>query len=93
MNWTRQQCLTLLISFSFIASGCSSGPKISEEPWDLNEATRWLKLYCSPVPMQTEISGSVVIRAQTEEFKGQMPGSIRVWNTGDFVLEATHMLG
>lgn len=74
-----------------LASSCSTAPKRAHDTLTLPRAKEWLEHYCSKGPRA--LSGSLVFQANTPEFKGQHPGSIRIDKSGAFVLEATHILG
>lgn len=70
---------------------CSSAPTRAQDTISVSQAREWLAQYCSKGPR--ELSGSLVFLANTPEFKGQHPGSVRMEKSGAFVLEATHILG
>ncbi len=80
--------------FGFLVSAlgaCSSAPKISKTSLSDREATEWLHRYCSPGPRG--IGGELVMKANTKEFKGQYPASLRIEKNGQFTLETTNILG
>ncbi len=81
-------------AFAFLlilATACATPPKPDESVLSSGEARAWLERYCSRGPRA--ISGNLIVRANTREFKGQHPASVRFEPNGSFVLEVTHLLG
>ena len=74
-----------------VISACASTPVRDEGGVTLEEAKTWLSRYCSKGPR--DLSGSLVFKAKTKEFKGQHPGNLRFDPGGGFSLEVTHILG
>lgn len=83
--------LAFPLVFALIMSSCVSAPKRDEAGVSVEEARTWLGRYCSPGPRA--LSGSLVFKAKTKEFKGQHPGSLRFESGGGFTFEVTHILG
>jgi hypothetical protein len=81
----------LLMLIASSTWSCSTAPKRAGESLSISQAREWLAQYCSKGPRG--LSGSLVFLANTPEFKGQHPGSVRMEKSGAFVLEATHILG
>jgi len=79
------------LAMACLLSSCATAPKRDESSWNVNRARAWLSKYCSKGPIS--LSGSVVLQANTREFKGQHPASIRMEKDGSFLLEVTHILG
>ena len=86
----------LLGAMMSLISGCSSTPKASTLPVAASDAKDWLVYYCSPVrenkPLP-ELTGSLMMKARTQEFKGQYPASLHFDSSGAFQLEITNILG
>jgi hypothetical protein len=87
----RRAALLSLPMFLVFAASCSTAPQRAQDTLSVSQAKEWLARYCFKGPR--ELSGSLVFQANTPEFKGQHPGSVRMERTGAFVLEATHILG
>lgn len=83
--------LTFILSVFLFA--CSSTPKLSERKVSDSETINWLKQYCSSSAPEKSVQGEMVMRANTQEFKGQFPASIKVEKDGKFVLEVTNIIG
>lgn len=75
-----------------ISLSCASAPKASEAPVSRSEAAAWFERFCS-VPEKSEISGSLVLRSKTPEFKGQFPATVRFQKDSKFVFEVTNIVG
>ena len=81
-----------LIPFSVVLLGaCATAPKLDSSRLSLSEASVWLERYCSKGPR--DLTGTLVVQANTREFKGQHPASLRFDPQGSFTLEVTHILG
>jgi hypothetical protein len=91
LNRTGFPLIFSVLAMACLLSSCSTAPKRDESSWSGSGARQWLSKYCSKGPIS--VSGSVVIQANTREFKGQHPASIRMENDGSFLLEVTHILG
>ncbi len=76
----------LMLCFS-----CATAPKPASDRLTEVQAKSWLARYCSAGPR--ELSGSLVLQANTREFKGQHPASVHFEPSGRFTLEVTHILG
>lgn len=70
---------------------CSSFPLFNKDPLSVEEAYQWLNENCSRGPRET--SGDVVAKANTREFKGRYPATLKVQLSGKFVVEVTNILG
>ena len=76
--------------------GCASAPKVSQVALTRLGAEQWLQHYCSSLNFQkisAELSGEVVMKATTKEFKGQYPASIHFEANGVFSMEVTNIIG
>jgi hypothetical protein len=84
----------LAIGITFLSS-CASSPKASTAAATDAEAKAWLNQYCSSVSQHSsaELFGSLIMRARTEEFKGQYPATLHYDRSGAFQLEVTNILG
>jgi len=83
---------SLSVAFlSILAGACATAPKPDSAALSSAEASGWLERYCSKGPR--DLSGSLVVHANTREFKGQHPASLRFDPKGGFVLEVTNILG
>ena len=88
----NQFCLfNALTALVFVFSACSSPPKVSETALSDRDAKEWLHRYCSRGTR--DLSGDLVMKANTKEFKGQYPASLRFEKSGQFTLETTNILG
>jgi hypothetical protein len=74
-----------------LTSACTSSPKASLSAVTENQAKVWFANYCSK-GLHAQ-SGDLVIRANTPEFKGQFPASLRFEADGSFALEITNIVG
>lgn len=79
------------VLFSTFLSSCSSTPKVSAERVSEAQAKSWFQKYCSKGPR--ELTGDLVVKSNTREFKGQFPAGIHIDPTGSFKLEVTTILG
>ena len=70
---------------------CASAPKMNQDSVSTEIARQWLKANCSFG--FREVSGEVLIKANTKEFKGRYPATLRVEASGKFILEVTNILG
>ena len=84
-------------SLLILLSACSSIPKSSTEKVSHEEAQTFLKKYCTPMVSQglfeKELTGEVIVRSSTKEFKGQYPASIHFSKNKEFTVEVTNMIG
>ncbi len=85
--------LASFVLFFIFLNGCSSTPKLSDRAVSFPETQAWLKQYCAKNVTDKAVQGEMVLRANTQEFKGQFPASIRVEPDGKFVLEVTNIIG
>lgn len=80
-----------------LLSSCASTPKSSQEKISKQEAEAFLKKYCSKIvpkkALEQEMTGDILVRSSTKEFKGQYPASIHYSKDQDFSLEITNLLG
>ncbi len=83
--------ITAFLFLSCFAAACATAPKPDDSVLSSSEARTWLERYCSRGARA--ISGNLIVRANTREFKGQHPASVRFEPNGSFVLEVTHLLG
>jgi hypothetical protein len=74
----------------FIAS-CSSTPKASLAKVSEVQAKEWFNRFCSK-GLRAQ-SGDMILKANTQEFKGLYPANLRFESNGAFVLEVTNILG
>ena len=81
----------VIIILSLFAGACATAPKPDSTALSGSEAASWLDRYCSKGPRDLE--GSLVVHANTREFKGQHPASLRFDPKGGFILEVTNILG
>lgn len=79
-----------LLLFVFLPA-CASTPRISGEGIALDRARTWLDRYCSRGP--EAIEGSLSVKSDTPDFRGQFPASLRFESNGRFELEVTGLLG
>ena len=81
----------------FALSSCSSTPQSSLAKVSQNEADAFLKKYCSSFSskqtLDQELTGEILVRSSTKEFKGQYPASIHFSKEKDFSLEVTNLIG
>jgi hypothetical protein len=86
--------LILLVIF---ASACSTPPSVNRSAVSVKDAEVWLNRYCSKFQIQkqqsNELSGELIMRSNTREFKGQYPASLRFEKSGVFQMEMTSILG
>ena len=76
----------------FLAA-CTSAPPLSQSQVSQKEAEVWLQKFCAlPVPAH-ELTGDLVMKANTREFKGQYPASLHFEKKGSFILEVTSIIG
>lgn len=87
--------IALVFMLALLGASCATAPKLSETKFSRESSLQWLNEYCaySLVPNEKSIEGSLALKAQTPEFKGQHPASIRVNTNGSFFMEVTHILG
>ena len=80
-----------------ILASCSTAPKASDKTITESEAREFLSKRCSLVGSGSAalkgLSGEILMRSSTREFKGQYPASIHFSNKGEFVLEVTNVIG
>jgi len=80
-----------------ILASCSTAPKASDKTITESEAREFLSKRCSLVGTGSAalkgLSGEILVRSSTREFKGQYPASIHFSNKGEFVLEVTNVIG
>jgi hypothetical protein len=78
-------------------TACSSTPKSSQEKISQEEATAFLKKYCSiysaKSSLDQELTGDIVVRSSTKEFKGQYPASVHFSKDKSFTMEVTNLIG
>ena len=78
-------------------TACSSTPKSSQEKISQEEATAFLKKYCSTYSSKSsldqELIGDIVVRSSTKEFKGQYPASVHFSKDKSFTMEVTNLIG
>lgn len=91
MNTLTARLLSVAILPLFLAS-CASGPRVSEEAVSQPSADAWFRKYCSDNGTKT-VNGELVIKSNTQEFKGQFPASVAFNPDGSFNLEVTNILG
>ncbi len=84
--------LLAALSMGFVGS-CSTAPKLAQDTLTAQTAEKWLNQYCSPEIHESAIAGQMIVRADTQEFKGQFPASVALDKSGQFVLEVTNILG
>lgn len=91
--------LKFISAFLFAAtlSACSSTPKSSQEKISFQEAQAFLKQYCSKIEnqksLERELTGDILVRSSTKEFRGQYPASIHFSKDKEFTLEVTNLIG
>ena len=87
----------LLFTILILLSACSTVPRIDENSISSADAQKWMTQYCSslnPAALsERELSGELVMKSSTKEFKGQFPATIHYEKSGKFVMEATNILG
>jgi len=83
---------TLVFLALLFVVGCASTPKTNQEKISIVEAQAWLTRYCSK-PIDHEMAGSLVMKANTKEIKGQYPASLHFDANGPFQLEVTNIIG
>ena len=83
----------LIFSLLVLVTACSSTPKISIKVASQAEAEKWLSRYCAKLHPQSELLGNLVMKANTQEFKGQYPASLHFDQGGAFQLEVTNIIG
>lgn len=93
--FNQKICISLTL-MAFLAA-CSSTPKSSQEKISQQEAEVFLKRYCSTFSakktLDQELTGDILVRSSTKEFKGQYPASIHFSKEKDFTLEVTNLIG
>ena len=83
--------IPFLFLFVLFLNACATAPKLDSSQLSTADALGWLEHYCSKGPR--ELTGTLVVHANTREFKGQHPASLRFDSQGAFTLEVTHILG
>jgi hypothetical protein len=87
----RQLASLYFLAFPVLFAACSSPPKASVVAVSETQAKAWFAQYCSK-GLRNQ-NGDMVLKANTQEFKGQYPANLRFEATGGFVLEVTSILG
>jgi hypothetical protein len=80
-----------ILLLALFADACATAPKPDSAALSGADAVAWLDRYCSKGPR--DLAGTLVVRANTREFKGQHPASLRFDRKGGFILEVTNILG
>jgi hypothetical protein len=83
--------IPIVFIFSLGLGACASAPKLDASKLSTPEAAAWFERFCSKGPR--DLTGTLVVQANTREFKGQHPASLRFDPKGTFTLEVTHILG
>ena len=88
--------ILLALGFLILNFGCASSPKVDQSHLTQSDAVNWLNQYCSKIDFKKaapELSGDVVMKSTTPEFKGQYPASIHFDSNGVFTMEITNVIG
>jgi len=87
----------LILTIGLFMSACSSTPSIDASAISTHDAEQWLSTYCSKFDVRKasghELSGDLVMRSNTREFKGQYPAGLHFDRSGNFTLEVTNIIG
>ena len=90
MNLFNIRVYFSILVISFLSS-CASVPRVSTSTVSEKEATAWFQKYCSKGVR--ELSGELVMKSNTPEFKGQYPASLHFDKNGNFTMEVNNIIG
>jgi hypothetical protein len=80
-----------LIPALLLAGACAGTPKVSLDRVSEDQAKIWLERNCSV--SSKSLTGELVLKSDSVDFKGQFPAQVRFERDGTYVLEVTHLLG
>jgi|GEM_PF-2220931 len=87
----------LVLTICLWMSACTSTPSIDPSAISTHDAEQWLSTYCSKFDVRKasgrELSGDLVMRSNTREFRGQYPAGLHFDRNGNFTMEVTNIIG
>ncbi len=81
----------LLLPASLLMGACAGTPPVSLDRISADQAKVWLGRYCSD--RGGSLTGQLVVKSDSSDFRGQFLAQVRFEQGGAFVLEVTHLLG
>jgi hypothetical protein len=81
----------LWLPASFMMSACAGTPPVSLDRVSADQAKAWLGRHCSVEV--APLTGQLVVKSDSADFRGQFLAQVRFEKGGAFVLEVTHLLG
>ena len=87
--------LGFLVSALLLMGACASAPRVSLTRVSEDQARAWLGRYCSLSGSAGShgLTGELVVKSDSADFRGQFPAQVRFERNGNFVMEVTHLLG
>ncbi len=81
----------LLVPALLLIGACAGTPKVSLDRVSEEQAKIWLDRNCSV--SRKALTGELVLKSDSADFRGQFPAQVRFERDGAFILEVTHLLG
>ncbi len=88
---SHRSLLGFLFPALLLTGACAGTPQVSLDRVSEDQAKAWLRHYCAKGGQV--LTGDLVMKSDSADFKGQFPAQVRFERDGNFVLEVTHLLG